>query len=174
MLVGCSSGNAVGRSANFAFTSSGHGIGATSGSSQNTRSSCVPISSAPVRSAAREQLLEAIGRGPVVGVLEHVGVVVGLLDDLLDEAVGADVAVGVQQRDARVALDEAGRRVVRGVVDHDDAVERARLLGQRLERVVEPLLALEMRDQGEHARVLAEALALSGLRERVVRHPIPG
>jgi hypothetical protein len=52
MLVGCSSGKAVGFSANSALTSSGHAIGATSGSSQNTRISCVPMSSAPVRSPA--------------------------------------------------------------------------------------------------------------------------
>ena len=106
-----------------------------------------------------EQQLEPVRRRPVVGVLEQVGVVAGVLDHLLDEPVGPDVSVGVKQRHLREALDEAQRRLSGGVVDDDDPVDRPRLSHHRLEAVLQPLLAAEVWDQREHRRVRAEPVA---------------
>ena len=105
---------------------------------------------------AFEELLEPVRRRPIVGVLEQVGVVVGVVDDLLDEPVRADILGRVQQGDLGMPADELDRRAVGCVVDDDDPVRRPRLGDERGECVVEPLLALEVRDEHEHRRVGTE------------------
>ena len=152
MLVGCSSGNAVGFSANCALTSSGQ---------RDRRDLRLVAEDADLLRAEQlgaglgagsEQRLEPVGRRPVVGVLEQVGVVVGLLDDLLHEPVRADVALGVQQRHLREAL-RRSRSAARSEASSMTTMPSSGRVwrDERLEAVLEPLLALEVRDDRQHA-----------------------
>src|SRR3712207_7957398 len=51
------------------------------------------------------------------------------------------VGIGLEEGDAGVAVDDVDRRRPGAVVDHDDRLERARLVEERLQCLRQPVLA---------------------------------
>ena len=120
-----------------------------------------------------EEALETVGGRPVIGILEQVGVEVGGLDDLLDQSVGPDIGPGREQRDAGEASHDVLRRLRRGVVDDDDAVDRPALSRQRCQAVLQPRLAGVVGDEGEYPGVDGQAACRAGL-GRLIRNRLAG